>query len=144
LRVAQVNLSQSKAGVLRGMHFHRRQSDLWCPIEGRMFVALFDLRRGSPTEGRAFTLEFDPSLGLRTLSIPPGVAHGFCAITDARLLYLVDAEFTGQDEFGFVWSDPDAGIGWPSEAPFLSERDRQAPSLASVLEDPPAFVGGPT
>jgi dTDP-4-dehydrorhamnose 3,5-epimerase len=140
VHVAQANLSESRAGVLRGMHFHRRQFDLWCPIQGRAFVALFDLRRGSPTEHRALTLEFDAEAGLRTLLIPPGVAHGFCALTDARLLYLVDAEFTGQDEFGFDWNDPQAAIGWPVADPILSDRDRQAPSLASVLEDPPGFI----
>jgi dTDP-4-dehydrorhamnose 3,5-epimerase len=140
MTVAQVNLSDSNEGVLRGMHFHKAQSDYWCPIQGRAFVALFDLRAGSPTQGIAQTIEFDASNGLRTLFIPPGVAHGFCAMTDMRLLYIVDREFEGDDEFGFLWNDPSAGIAWPVADPVVSDRDRDAPSLASVLDDPPVSL----
>lgn len=132
----QANLSRSKAGVLRGPHFHRRQADYWVVVEGRAFVGLVDLRAGSPTEGerQQLTLDAGEPAGLY---IPPGVAHGFYAETDVILHYLVDAYHDGADEFGIAWDDPDLGIAWPTTQPLLSERDRSNPSLAEVLRDPP-------
>jgi dTDP-4-dehydrorhamnose 3,5-epimerase len=134
--MVQSNLSRSRAGVLRGPHFHRRQADYWVVVEGRMFVGLIDLRRGSATEGlrHEVTLEADDPAGLY---IPPGVAHGFVAETDVVFQYLVDAYFDGSDEFGIAWDDPDLGIAWPVGAPIVSDRDRGNPSLAAVLADPP-------
>src|SRR5213593_3765651 len=49
--MVQANLSRSRAGVLRGLHFHREQADFWIPLSGTVFVALYDLREDSPTEG---------------------------------------------------------------------------------------------
>jgi dTDP-4-dehydrorhamnose 3,5-epimerase len=139
--MVQSNLSRSRAGVVRGLHFHRRQSDYWCYLEGTAFVALVDLRAGSPTEGSAWWETFDADSGLRGLYVPPGVAHGFAAVTDVALQYLVSEPFTGDDEFGFAWNDPDAAIPWPIADPVLSERDASNPSLADVLRDPPAYPG---
>jgi dTDP-4-dehydrorhamnose 3,5-epimerase len=132
----QANVSRSRAGVLRGPHFHRRQADYWVVIEGRAFVGLIDLRAGSPTESerQQLTLDGDEPAGLY---IPPGVAHGFYAQTDLILQYLVDTYHDGSDEFGVAWDDPDLGIAWPTTQPLLSERDRANPSLAEVLRDPP-------
>src|SRR5687767_9202952 len=50
--MVQANLSLSRAGVLRGLHYHRRQADYWILVDGTYHVGLFDLRRGSPTEGK--------------------------------------------------------------------------------------------
>jgi dTDP-4-dehydrorhamnose 3,5-epimerase len=132
----QANVSRSRAGVLRGPHFHRRQADYWVVIEGRAFVGLIDLRSGSPTqnERQQLTLDADEPAGLY---IPPGVAHGFYAQTDLILQYLVDTYHDGSDEFGVAWDDPDLGIEWPTTQPLLSERDRANPSLVEVLRDPP-------
>ena len=136
--MVQANLSVSRAGVLRGLHFHRRQTDYWVLLEGTAFVGLFDLRRGSPSEGRPDHLRLDGSLGPRGLLIPPGVAHGFYAETPIRLGYLVDLAFDGSDEHGVAWDDPGLGIPWPSTTPILSERDRSNGSLTEALADPPA------
>ena len=136
--VVQSNISRSKAGVLRGIHYHRAQSDYWVVLEGRAFVALLDLRPGSPTRGGRQELELDgaePS----GLYIPRMVAHGFYARTDLVLQYMVDAYYDGgRDEHGIAWNDPDAQIGWPDPDPILSDRDRSNPPLAQALaEDPP-------
>ena len=128
----QSNLSRSRAGVLRGMHFHLKQSDWWVVLEGSAFIALHDLRNDEPATARQ-TLTVDASRGLSGIYIPPGVAHGFLAITDVGLQYLVDARFDGSDEFGFAWNDLQAGIDWPSSDPSLSERDRSNPSLSEAL-----------
>lgn len=135
----QSNLSVSHAGVVRGIHFHRTQADYWVVLEGRAFIALLDLRSGSPTESAVQTLTIDVAERPRGIYIPPGIAHGFLAITDVWLQYMVDAYYTGDDEHGFAWDDPDAGVPWPVERPMLSERDRAAPRLAEVRAEAPAF-----
>jgi dTDP-4-dehydrorhamnose 3,5-epimerase len=139
--MVQANLSVSQEHVVRGMHFHRRQADYWSVVEGEAFVALFDLRRGSPTEGTGWWDRITSSDGYRGLYVPPGVAHGFCAMTEMRLHYLVDAYFDGgADEFGFAWDDPDAAIPWPETSPVLSARDRANPSLIDASTDAPRFA----
>jgi dTDP-4-dehydrorhamnose 3,5-epimerase len=55
------------------------------------------------------------------------------------LQYMVDAYFTGDDEEGFAWNDPDLPVTWPVREPIVSDRDAAAPSLASVLSDPPVY-----
>ncbi|HEY7874772.1 MAG TPA: dTDP-4-dehydrorhamnose 3,5-epimerase family protein [Actinomycetota bacterium] len=124
----QSNHSKSRAGVLRGLHYHRRQADLWYVTAGRAQVALADLRGGAGRPATA-TLELaaeTPS----TLYIPAGVAHGFLALTDVDLLYWVTAYFDNSDEHGVTWDDPTLAIPWASSTPVLSERDRSNPELA--------------
>lgn len=136
----QANLSVSRANVLRGLHFHRRQTDYWCVLSGAAFVGLVDLRAGSPTRGRAEGLRIDAGEERVGLVIPPGVAHGFYAKTEVLLLYLVDAYYTGEDELGLAWDDPDVGIAWPASAPDLSERDRANPPLAQAVAEAPPYA----
>jgi dTDP-4-dehydrorhamnose 3,5-epimerase len=135
----QANLSLSYANVLRGLHFHREQADYWCIFSGRAFVGLYDLRVGSPTEGRKAEIRMDAEAGRSGLYIPKGVAHGFYAETDIELQYLVDQYYTGADEFGVAWDDPGLGLDWPGAGPILSDRDRSNPPLAEVLKDAPPY-----
>lgn len=139
--MVQGNLSQSKANVLRGLHFHRKQADYWCFASGRSVTGLYDLRTGSPTEGKKAEIHVDAGERRHGLYIPRGVAHGFYAETDLTLLYFVDEYYTGADEFGIGWDDPDAAIEWGARDPILSDRDRSNPSLAEVLRDAPTFEG---
>lgn len=136
--MVQGNLSRSTPGVFRGLHFHREQADYWVVVAGSVFVALYDLRSGSPSAGRSVTLDLreeDPA----GLYIPPGIAHGFHTEGGCALSYLVDRTFTGEDEHGIAWDDPGLGIDWPFSDPVLSERDRSNPPLAEALVDPPRF-----
>ena len=71
------------------------------------------------------------------------MAHGFYALGEVRLLYLVDAYYTGEDELGLAWVDPAVGISWPAAAPVLSDRDRANPRLAETLRDAPAWSRPP-
>ena len=135
LQFTQANLSVSDAGVLRGLHFHERQTDLWVVLEGRALVALVDLRPllvdgSQPTRPHTLSIQF--AVG-ETIVIPPGVAHGFLAMEPVRLLYLVTNEYDGTDEHGFAWNDPLAALEWPTDAPTLSPRDAAAPSLTDAL-----------
>jgi dTDP-4-dehydrorhamnose 3,5-epimerase len=137
--VVQANLTVSRPGVLRGLHWHRRQADYWCVLSGVAHVALVDLREGSPTRLATFERRVDAAAARVGLAIPPGVAHGFYAETEVLLQYLVDAPYTGDDEFGLAWDDPDLGLAWPSGDPILSDRDRRNPRLDDVLRDPPPY-----
>jgi dTDP-4-dehydrorhamnose 3,5-epimerase len=131
----QGNVSRSTAGTLRAMHFHRTQWDYWFVLSGEAFVALVDLRAGSPTDRVTSTIRLSGETP-QGLFIPPGVAHGFFAETDLVLEYLVDRYFDGTDEWGIAWNDPALGIDWPTVDPILSDRDRGNPILTEALQDP--------
>jgi dTDP-4-dehydrorhamnose 3,5-epimerase len=120
LTFRQSNLSCSSQGVLRGLHFHRRQADLWFLLEGKMQVGLVDIRAQEQFRSSSFILA---SQKPQTLLIPPGVAHGFLALADCQLLYWVTEEFDASDEYGVSWNDPSVGIPWQCEDPILSPRD---------------------
>jgi len=135
----QANLSTSAAGVLRGLHLHRRQDDLWVVADGRAFVALVDVRPA--LEGDAPPLVETRDLGADDwVYIPTGVAHGFLAMEALQLVYLVTNEYDGSDELGFAWDDPLARVPWPplgatpDGRPITSERDAANPPLADLLE----------
>lgn len=132
-RMVQANLSRSRAGVLRGMHFHRRQVDVWTVIEGRALAALTDVRPALAGDGGPMTelIELRPG---DVLFIPRLVAHGFWALEELALMYLVSNEFDGTDELGFAWDDAQAGIAWPAGEPILSARDQVNPSLATLMD----------
>lgn len=130
----QINLARSRRGVLRGMHFHLRQADLWAVVEGRIHAALVDLRsthdrahvRGSPA-----IVHLGPG---DQLYIPALVAHGYIVTKAATVLYFVSREYDAQDEHGFAWDDPLAAIPWPRlKEKILSARDRDAPGLAAAM-----------
>jgi dTDP-4-dehydrorhamnose 3,5-epimerase len=135
----QANLSDSAAGVLRGLHVHRRQLDYWVVNSGRAMVALADLRPmllDGAARPRIETRELDAD---DWVVIPSGVAHGFLAITPLQVLYLVTNAYDGSDELGFAWDDPVAAVPWPAVSqtpdgrPILSDRDRSNPSLADLV-----------
>lgn len=137
-RFVQANLSTSAPGVLRGLHYHRRQLDYWTVASGRALVALVDVRPVVAGTGPA-GVETRELVADEWVVIPTGVAHGFLALEPLELLYLVTNEFDGSDELGFAWDDPAVGVPWPDVPgtpdgrPILSERDRSNPSLAELV-----------
>ncbi|HET7703995.1 MAG TPA: dTDP-4-dehydrorhamnose 3,5-epimerase [Candidatus Limnocylindrales bacterium] len=137
-RFVQANLSSSAAGVLRGLHYHRRQLDYWTVASGRAFVALVDVRPVAEGRGAA-VVETRELAADEWVVIPAGVAHGFLALEPLELVYLVTNEFDGSDELGFAWDDPAVAVPWPTipatpdGRPILSDRDRSNPSLAELV-----------
>ena len=130
----QANRADRRAGALVGLHYHRYQADYWYVPFGRALVALHDLRESSPTEGATQTFELGPP-DHGGVYIPPGVAHGFYAITDVTITYLVDAYYDPADELGVAWDDPDVGVEWPGSEPVLSGRDQANPRRADIPAD---------
>jgi dTDP-4-dehydrorhamnose 3,5-epimerase len=132
--MVQGNVSFSKAGALRGMHYHLRQADFVLVASGRVRAALYDLRATSPSRGASQVLELseeDP-LGIY---IPPGVAHGLYAVSGSVMTYLVDQYYDDSDEQGIRWDDPALGIEWGASNPILSARDQENPRLADIPAD---------
>ena len=134
----QANMSTSSAGVVRGLHLHLRQDDLWVVGEGRAFVALVDVRPALDGDRLPVveTRELGPD---SSVYIPSGVAHGFLAIEPLQLIYLVTNEYDGSDELGFAWDDPAVAVPWPTVSetrdgrPITSDRDATNPPLAELL-----------
>lgn len=131
----QNNRSDSKAGVLRGLHYHFHQVDYWYVPVGQVRAGMVDLRPTSPTYRATFTLEMgqDKNIGL---FIPVGVAHGFAALTDCTLMYIVNNYYgDGSDERGVRWDDPEIGIAWGVESPLISSRDVNNRLLRDIPAD---------
>ena len=131
----QINRSDSKKGVLRGLHYHHQQIDYWYVIEGVLLAAVVDIRPNSATYLNTITIEMggENNIGL---FIPSGVAHGFYAITDVTLTYVIDNYFGGgRDEYGVAWNDPQIGMDWGTVDPILSDRDRNNPLLRDIVEE---------
>lgn len=130
----QLNRSVSKAGVLRGLHYHYRQVDYWFPMSGTFQVGLVDLRSSSPTYLATELIDVD-SKNPVGIYIPSGVAHGFLALTDAVLTYVVDQYFNASDELGVRWDDPTFAIGWQTTDPLVSARDIANPLWQDVPDN---------
>ena len=137
MEVRQVLVTSSTAGTLRGMHYHLRQSDLCYVVTGAVFMALVDLR-SDPQIKEEIRLGDSESI-----FIPPGVAHGYATEKGATVCYLLTEEVDGSDEFGFRYDDRDAAIRWPIAAPTLSQRDRDAGTLAAAVSAVRAQLGRP-
>ncbi|MBF0372409.1 MAG: dTDP-4-dehydrorhamnose 3,5-epimerase family protein [Alphaproteobacteria bacterium] len=131
LDFAEIYVSRSRKGVVRGLHFQAPPADhdkLVCCLDGRILDAVLDLRRGSPTEGRhlLFPLNGDQSA---IVLVPRGCAHGFLAESEgAQVAYAVTSAYDPARDLGVRWDG--AGIPWPIDDPVVSERDAGFPALA--------------
>ena len=124
--MVQANRANRQQGALVGLHYHLHQADYWYVPFGTAQVVLHDLREGGPTDGATLSLELsgDNHVGV---FIPPGVAHGFAAVTDMTIPYLVDGYYNPTDERGVAWDDPAVEADWGIAEPILSNRDQQNP-----------------
>jgi dTDP-4-dehydrorhamnose 3,5-epimerase len=134
----QENQSLSRRrGTVRGMHFQRppfTQAKLVRVVRGAALDVCIDLRRASPTYGQHMAVELAAD-NLTQVYIPPGFAHGFCALTDdVEVLYKVSADWSPAHEGGVIWNDAALGIDWPvaADEAVLSDKDRVLPTLAEL------------
>jgi dTDP-4-dehydrorhamnose 3,5-epimerase len=137
----QDNRSRSRRHVLRGLHYQlppHAQGKLVGVVRGEILDVAVDLRRDAPTFARAVAVILSED-NRRMLYIPPGCAHGFCVLSEeADVAYKVTREYAPAADRGIAWDDPELAIPWPVAAPVLSDKDRQYPRLAEVLETLPA------
>ena len=133
----QDNLSLSRRGILRGLHFQNpnAQGKLVMVLEGEVFDVAVDLRRSSNTFGRWEGVRLSGE-NKRQLYVPPGFAHGFQVVSEAALfLYKCTAAYSPSDERGIRWDDPELAISWPIPDPVLSGKDAKAPLLRDLPPD---------
>jgi len=119
-QTVQTNVSFSRKGVIRGLHYHERdQDDLFTCLTGTARVVVLD--RGS---GEVFVTDIGDDNPV-AVYIPGHHAHGFEALTDLLFCYHVTAEYdpTDPDEHGIPWDDPRVRHLWSTQSPILSERD---------------------
>ncbi len=131
----QDNHSRSARGVLRGLHYQIAQSQgkLVRVVSGSVFDVAVDIRRASRTFGHWVGYELSAE-NHRQLWVPAGFAHGFLVLSDtADFLYKTTDYYAPEHERSIRWNDPQLGIDWPAGIePKLSEKDRDAPGLASA------------
>ena len=137
-RFPQWNLVLSNAGVLRGVHIHRRHADYLLVAQGRVTFNLKDLRSGSPTEGLTCAIEMKGAPS-QVLYIPMGIAHGFYFHEQSIHVYAVSDYWNMADELGCRFDDPELGMNWPDYSPILSERDENLPPLTEIIDLIPSY-----
>ena len=130
----QDNVSLSRRGTLRGLHFQNpaAQGKLVFVMQGEVFDVAVDIRRSSPTFGKWHGLVLSGE-NKRQFYVPPGFAHGFAVLSETALFHYKCTEFySPKDETALRWDDPDIGIKWPLKEPLLSERDAKGLRLRDV------------
>jgi dTDP-4-dehydrorhamnose 3,5-epimerase len=136
LTLAQSNVSVSRRGVVRGIHFAQvppGQAKFVTCVKGRILDVAVDLRVGSPTFGQHVSAILD-DVDRRALYVAEGLGHAFVALTDdATVSYYCSTVFNPEREHGIDPLDPDLALPWPDDLELvLSDRDRAAPSLGEV------------
>ncbi len=139
-RWVQENHSQSRGGVLRGIHFQDASAPMTklvrCPA-GSIFDVAVDLRAGSPTFGQWVGVELSAG-NMKQLLVPVGFGHAFLATSPiADVEYRCTNYYAPSAERCIAWNDPDIGIAWPLRGdPILSPRDSCGTTLRTYLENP--------
>ncbi len=127
----QDSVSQSRRGVVRGLHFQRPndQAKLVQAHEGAVFDVVVDIRVGSPHFGRWVSARLTAD-NKHQLFVPAGFAHGVCTESDVALFsYKTGDYYAPAHEYTIRWNDPDLAIDWPVTAPILNDKDAAAPAL---------------
>ena len=136
MTIAQVNCSESRRGVIRGIHFSDvppgQAKYVMCP-SGAILDVVVDLRVGSPGFGRWTAVPLDDE-NRRAVYVGEGLGHAFVALSDqATVLYLCSTPYAPAREHGVHPLDADIGIAWPGDVQtILSDKDASAPSLAQA------------
>lgn len=134
IRFVQDNQAKSSYGVIRGLHYQldpHGQTKFIRALSGRILDVVVDIRKGSPTYGKAFSIELSAENKLQLL-IPKGFAHGYSVLTNtAEVFYKCDAFYNKEAEGGIFLSDPALNIDWkiPEADRIISEKDKLWPGL---------------
>ena len=125
----QDNQSKSKKGVLRGLHFQKKnpQGKLVRVVSGEVYDVAVDLRKGSDTYGKWYGVLLSAE-NKKQFYVPEGFAHGFVVMSDtAEFVYKCTRFYDPSDEGGLMWNDPEIGVQWPvpeGAELILSEKDQ--------------------
>lgn len=133
----QDNVSISKKGVLRGLHYQKgdyAQAKLIQVLKGDILDVVVDLRKGSKTFGKHLKLRIS-SANRKSIFIPKGMAHGFLAMTEEVIFsYKCDNYYNYNAEGGIVYNDVDLDIDWEitTDKLILSKKDLSLPTLKDL------------
>ena len=128
----QDNLSVSKYGVIRGLHYQLKphaQAKLVMVIHGEVLDVVLDLRKGSTTFGKLYSIILSERNG-KQLFVPPGFAHGFAVLSEsATFFYKCDEYYHPEIERGILYNDPELNIDWqiPKADRIVSIKDQKLP-----------------
>ncbi|WP_101758446.1 dTDP-4-dehydrorhamnose 3,5-epimerase [Oceanicoccus sp. KOV_DT_Chl] len=138
----QDNLSFSRKGILRGLHYQKpmTQGKLVQVLQGEVYDVAVDIRVGSPTFGQWEAVLLSEN-NKRQFYVPEGFAHGFMVTSDVALFsYKCTSLYNPDGEFSVAWDDPELSIPWPSMAPQLSDKDRHGKNLSEIpVKDLPEY-----
>lgn len=128
IKFVQDNQARSVYGVVRGLHYQHNpfaQTKLIRALEGRILDAVVDMRKGSPTYGKSFSIELSAENKLQLL-VPKGFAHGYSVLSPtAEVMYKCDEFYNKGAEGGVLLTDPAVNIDWgvPKADMIISEKD---------------------
>lgn len=122
----QDNQSLSQKGVLRGLHLQKpphAQGKLVRVIKGAVLDVAVDIRKGSPTYGKYYSIELNEQ-NKTMFWIPAGFAHGFLTLeNDTIFHYKCTNYYNKESEASVLWNDKDIKVNWNISNPLLSEKD---------------------
>lgn len=132
----QDNISVSKKGVVRGLHFQKpphAQGKLVRVVKGKVIDVAVDIRKDSPTYGQHVAVELSDD-NHKMLWIPEGFAHGFVALEDDTIFsYKCTNFYNHQSEDAILWNDKGLNIDWNVKKPILSEKDKLSQSFNTFV-----------
>ena len=140
LQFVQDNQSFSKYGAIRGLHYQlppHAQTKLVRVLSGAILDVAVDVRKGSPTFGKVFSIELTAE-NKKQLLVPKGFAHGFSVLSEtAEVMYKCDAFYNKASEEGIIYNDPKLAIDWkiPKGKELVSEKDLLLPTLDTARND---------
>ena len=131
----QDNHSRSSKGVLRGLHFQKKnpQGKLVYVARGEVFDVVVDLRRDSETFGSWDSFKLNHK-NRKLVWVPPGFAHGFQVISDeADFIYKCTNYYDPKDEEVILWNDQFLNINWPIENSIVSDKDSKGKKFKDIF-----------
>lgn len=135
--VKQANTSISKKGVIRGIHYSPEingQAKIVTCTSGSVLDVVVDLRPESETYGEYLEIELSANVD-KSVYISSGLGHGFQALEDHSVVtYLLDKEYSPNNEFGINPADPTLNIQWPIMKFYISEKDRNSKNFSGKSE----------
>lgn len=140
IKFVQDNQAWSTYGVIRGLHFQlspNAQTKLIRALSGSILDVVVDIRKGSPTYGKAYSIELSAE-NKKQLLVPKGFAHGYSVLSEtAEVMYKCDAFYHKQSEGGLLYNDPKLSIDWriPADKAMVSEKDLILPGIDNCVSN---------
>jgi dTDP-4-dehydrorhamnose 3,5-epimerase len=138
MEFVQDNQSLSQYGVVRGLHFqhgNNAQAKLVSVLKGSVLDVVVDIRTGSPTYGKVFSIELNET-SKKQLFVPKGFAHGYAVLSQSALFFYKCNNYYHKDaEGGINLKDNSLAIDWqvPADQMIISEKDRLLPDFKDAL-----------